>query len=558
MIVLVDRSHRLPSQRSVLGVVRARDAASVRNVAHRLESLYSSVPHLAARASCIFVEAAAAGVVVLADRPLVLAETDMLVWGEPLTGEGRASDSDLARVLDDPQRARQLRGVFVLARLDPVGIRLVSSAAFTATLRRSHDVVATRALAALVLAGKRPRVAKSSVADAVALRYVLGDGEVFEDVRMCDDACVFDVSKQGMTERSYFPLAERLQSGPPLEANRLVGLVRDLQPRAMAPDAQLALTGGRDSVLVAAALAASGRRLPTFTMGWRGTPDVEQAAAVAAQLNWPHAVARSADAFGRPTRTRGDLPASAPAEPIDWLVGLVPWSEGLTHPREAFSGWLNWSARNVLMVTGHGGEIGRAFYDHHRTGSPQDVLLRQGPGGHLEGDAHDVFAERVRALLDVAETVHRPEHALDLFYALGRMRRWVGRGLPLPQIANLAPVYLEPTLVAALLDTPPDLRASGAVFDEALDQLGVREIPLPIASRYRLRRSTLPNDLALQDLLLEKLGPDGFLAEQVLGSAWWLWATENARSQGWVRELVWAAIGIEAAHRWCESADSQA
>jgi hypothetical protein len=42
----------------------------------------------------------------------------------------------------------------------------------------------------------------------------------------------------------------------------------------------------------------------------------------------------------------------------------------------------------------------------------------------------------------------------------------------------------------------------------------------------------------------------------VLGSAWWDRMRVEAANVGWCRTVMWAAVGVEAAHRWCLRHDS--
>ena len=519
----------------------------------RLDNLYRAVPHLHGVVSGVWTPDARTSVVVVAPDSIDLAATDVIVWGEPFTPAGPASDTDVAAALTDPQRARALSGVFALCGPNGSSVRLVSSSAFVATIRRCRDAFATRALAALAMADVSPRIDPAAAIDAVALGHTLGGGELFHDVSICDDACVIDVTAAGIAVSQYLPLADSMQRGSPLTAKRLAELAQShIVPFSASPRSVLALTGGRDSVLAAGALAASDGSAATFTMGWRGTSDVDSARRLAHNFRWQHSVARSADAVGRPTKTKGPLPTTAPGGRLPWLSRLVPWTEGLHHPRDAFSGWLRWPNHGVTMITGHGGEIGRAFYYHHRHGSPRDVLIEQGPGGHLRGRAKEIFAARANDLLSVADSLGRPDATLDLFYALGRMRRWVGRGLPQPQIDNLAPLYLEPTMVAALLDTPEEKRRTGEVFDEALRALSVdRFLGSPPERRWTIRRRGFPDDWPLLDALIGDLDGGTLLVPEVLGGSWWEWVRSNARHQDWVRQIAWACVALEVANRWC-------
>lgn len=555
---------RLGSRRSILGLVGRVDPSEVARGTERLARAYAAVPRLEAfRSYALALPAARAGVIVLSPQELSLRVGDVVVWGVPVSSSGSATDRELRRALADPRCAAELDGVFVLAQISADKIRLVTSPAFLFTLRRSGSAFATRAFAAVALSGRRPRVNSEAVSQAVAMQCVMGGGEVLADVEACEEATVVDVSAAGIDQRCYAPLAERLGPGPPTTPGRLREVVGEVAGRcALLPGAWLALTAGRDSALALSCLASTGRPLPTVTMGWRGLPDVEGARAAARHLGWTHEVAAVTDARGRSVRGRRGLHGlKVDGGLVDWLARSARWLEGLQHPRDALSGWLRWPRQNTVWVTGHGGETGRAFYwGNDPDADPLDTIVN-GPGGHLKGAGREALAEAVRGELALAAAIGRPSDALDLLY-VRRQRGWVDRGtLPLPQIRDILPVHLHSSVTQALISSPRALRQGGDLYDMALssEHAELWRITCRATGRAaKLHRApgmphliAYPDDEPLLQRVLAGLAPEGLLARDVLGEAWWSWATRAASHEPWVRGLLWNAVSVEALHRSC-------
>jgi hypothetical protein len=559
----MDRVARLPGARSVaalLHVPAGDGAAEIARAADRLTALYGAVlPAGGTRTR--WSETARAGLVVLdpvvTDEPLAAT----VVWGRPVAASGDADDPTIRAALADPGRARLLRGTYALLSLSGQRARLVTGAALTsglctATGARS-TAWATRRLAALALVGGRPVLDAESVVDQITFDYVLGDDELWQGVRTVDEAAVIDVGGTSpAVSTSWWPVAERVAPGPPTTAAGLRAELADaVVPLATAHGTRLGLTSGRDSMLVASVLEEHQVPVVAFTLGWRGLEDVGGAAAVARRRGWSHELARVA----RPEELRPDF-----EEMVRWTA----WSEG-GDGRSALLDPIDWEATDVTWLSGHGGEIGRAYYwgraDPARLDDPVELLA--GPRDGLLGpERRDRLRARLTAELGAASELGRAgPGALDVLYARGRMRKWAGRVFPFGQLAHVQCAFTEPGVVRALLDVPLELRRTAAVFDHAL-AMGQD----PRAQARRAARGSLPvralrraraaagarhgrprADWPILEPLVRRVGP-GSLVRSVIGDRWWRTAVDAAPLSLPYQVKLWNALSIEAAAVWSE------
>ena len=566
MTALLREPLRLPSRHAVLGVLTGTTGAGAAEAADRLRRRYAGVPGLEGwRTTWVHLPDLEAAVVVAgADPPALHAGLDV-VWGSPIGSAGPAAAEEVDAALVEPGRARDLEGCFVLLRAEPGRLRLVTSSAFVFTLRRSGPAFATRAAAALALAGRPMEVDREAVVEAVVWQAVLQDGEVLAGVAACEEATVVDVTRTGVVTGSWSGLGDRLAAGPPPDPAAFRGRVGALTRRfAAVPGARLALTGGRDSALVASCLAEGGGALPAFTMGPSRYSDVRAARRVAGVLGWPHSSIPVTDVRGR-TSPLWPAGSTVPGGRLaDWLVRHAPWGEGLQHPRDALVGRLRWAGPRFPAVSGHSGEVGRAFYwdgstDADLDADPAAVLVGRSTAAHLPPAARDRFSDAVAADVAVARAIGRPRDALDLVY-VRRQRSWFDHGwLPDAPVDDVLPVLLAPGPVRDLLDVPRDQRRGGRFFDDAiaawrpeLRDVALREAALgkqawralgPL-NPYRLR-----DDWPLLTRLLAELAPGGLLVRDLLGAAWWDGALEAARTQPGARGPIWNAVSVEAVHR---------
>jgi hypothetical protein len=549
---------RLPARRAILGVVSGVDPPGVSTAASRLAAAYRDVPGLDDwTISTLPLPAARAGVVVLAADAANLTAPTTLVWGLPLGAAGPVTDDEVRRVLADPPSVRELAGVFVLVRIDADAVRLLTSHDFVFTLRRSRDAFATRAVAALALAGSTPRIDPALVFQAVAWEGSVTTGELLVDVMGCDEGMLVEVNSTAVTTTDVAPLSERMAEREPLTPVTFRKLVGAETLRAARVDgARLALTEGRDSILAASCLAETGATMPTYTLGYRGYPDRRGAHAAARALGWRHDTIGVRDARGRRI-ARGSEPTADCVEGdlVEWLLRYAAWGEGLQSARDALVGHVAWRGSPFVSVTGHGGETGRAFYRLKRPDQdPADAIAVTGAGANLPETGQTRFREQIQAEVELASAAGRADIALDLIYAR-RQRGWLEHtGLPDAPATDIVPIFLGTSIYQALVNIPLESRLDGSFFGAALalDPSGLYEIATRAARRRHWgRRPNIPSDWPLLRDVIARFEPGGWLAREVLGEQWWAWATGNAPSEWWVRLLLWRAVGVEALHRWC-------
>jgi hypothetical protein len=558
--------HRVESLHSVVGVLTETTDDGSAAAADRLLRRYRTVPGLQDwGTSRLFVPAAAAALVVAGPRPPRLAPGDGVVWGRAVGRAGQATPAELDRALAEPVAAQELDGVFVLVRADADGLGILTSSAFVFTLRRSGPAFATRAVAALALAGRALAVERQAVPEAVVWGAVTHEGDLLRDVTACPEATEVRVTRAVTSVRSYADLGTRIPPGAPPDVTAFRAEVGRVAGRFAAVEAaQLSLTGGRDSAMVASCLAERGTSLPAFTMGPARYDDVRAAKAVAHELGWPHVTLPVTDARGRAGRLRPARSAVPGGQLADWLVAHAPWCEGLQHPRDALVGWLPPRGPGIPAVSGHSGEVGRAFYwegasDSELDHDPVSVVTGRGTARHLPAPARAAFAHVVERSVRDAADVGRPRAALDVLY-VQRQRSWLHhKWLPRAPVADVLPVFLVPGTVRQLLDVPREQQRGGAFFDAALDAYRpeLRTVALREAGRslrgWRLLGPLNPyllrDDGPLLSLVLRQLAPGGMLVRDVLGSTWWEGALEAARRSPAARAPIWNAVGIEALHR---------
>ena len=475
---------------------------------------------------------------------------DLLVWGSPVSREGVPDAAVLRAAADDPSnRARGVSGVWVVVDVTQDRVRLVTSPTLVHTLKRvdgpDGTAIATRGLAAHVLAGVTPRLNEAAIPEYVLLDYVLGEEELLADTVVLGDAQVIDVRRAGLDVTSWWPREERFAPGPPTDAAALRAVVSDAMTAALAPpDTRLGLTAGRDSTLLASVIAAGGGRVGTFTLGPSWLDDSRGARAVARQLGWRHA--NGVQSFG----------------PRVWprISELSRWSEGLTTGDQLVDTDLSLKDESIIWLSGSGGEIGRGFY-WARHGSADSWLqwTRSALCAPLEG-AGERMSDRLDAQLNALRSYGRSEEdSVDLLYATGRMARWLGRLMPTPPLRNFHAGYLDPPVVRALLDIPVEDRLVHRTFDDALsvDAPNLYDVAQRATSSrlfgrldsVRFRRMDQNHSRALMELVAD-IGVEAPV-RRVMGDRWWNATVESARipSEGWARRQLWNVVAVEGLSR---------
>ena len=372
----------------------------------------------------------------------------------------------------------------------------------------------------------------------VVLDYVLGDDELLAGVQAVPPGTDLTLSSDGVTAAAYADSSEWLSvDGPTTDASDLLqslrGILEPMRNRQMQP--LVALTAGRDSRAVARALGELEVAATAFTIG--GGPDLTGARSVATGLGWEHAA----------------LVPNGSAD-VDWqrAVRACRWNDGLEKAWNNLGPGLESSLADTHawdVITGSGGEIGRGFYWANRS-------LDEGPIVAMTADVAPLFeaatVDHLRLRLSAAlESLpcrpSDPRALLDLLYAYGRMRKWLGNGrLPVPA-RSVTAAYTHREVVSRLLRlTWPD-KATGASFDQLVPPLpqppksGLLSRGLRKLRRVVRRRGS--DDLALQ-LAADRFGPDSLTAE-ILGPRFVDAATRSDANRG-MRRMVWNALTVEA------------
>jgi hypothetical protein len=206
-----------------------------------------------------------------------------LVWGEPLTDDVRLIDAG-----DD--ELRSICGVSAAIAWRDGQLRIVNNAAGPATLYSADGdgvaAYATHAVAAAAIAGLTPRVDEAAVPEFIALDYVGGERTLVAGVRTVAPGS--DVGVDGV--RSYWPARERWAHVADPYEHTEQALMSTLRSRVGNARVGLALTGGLDSTVGAAALHELGANTLAFTWGNPDWPDALGAARTAEHLGIEHEV----------------------------------------------------------------------------------------------------------------------------------------------------------------------------------------------------------------------------------------------------------------------------
>jgi hypothetical protein len=267
---------------------------------------------------------------------------------------------------------------------------------------------------------------------------------------------------------------------------------------------ELSLTGGKDSRLVAAALAAAGVPFRARTHGFADHPDVEIAGAVASRLGVEHIVATPT----APGQT---------ADPLHRLRSAVLVGDGMISAFENV-GYPDPNRSDVISVGGHGGEILRGGYAEVVAGrspapSPSRGSGRAVPGLRppLPGFASPALrqfaasaellrrmtARRLRLLRSGSAAVYvaslgpqaamlrrGPLTALDDFYLVNRAGRWsaAARQAYLLRQNLVQPLFSDPVVTAAR-SAPLASRVSGELTRSAIAELRPDLLDIPFAGK---------------------------------------------------------------------------
>jgi hypothetical protein len=279
------------------------------------------------------------------------------------------------------------------------------------------------------------------------------------------------------------PDAERSGAGD--SGGRVAGaLVAAVTPlRDASAPVELSLTGGKDSRLIAAALATAGVPARARTYGFPDHPDAVLAAQVARELGLPHEVAEP--------KTAGDVDAPAVQE-VDVLARLratVLVADGMLSAFENVGRPDPDPAAAAIAIGGHGGELLRGGYAKLIPGSAarraagSAELLRR-----LTMRRVPLLRTRWRTAYVAslapwgAAVAARPQPALDDFYLVNRAGRWSAAARQAYAIRSvMAQPFFDDQVVRAARTAPLAERLDDRLVRAATATLCPALLDIPLA-----------------------------------------------------------------------------
>jgi hypothetical protein len=281
-------------------------------------------------------------------------------------------------------------------------------------------------------------------------------------------------------------LARATEDGPyrPVAA-ALVDAVRPLHGGGLV---ELSLTGGKDSRLIAAALAAAKVPFRARTHGFASHPDVVVAAMIASRLGVEHTVTEP--------RPPGAGQAPDEAAVLGRLRSAVLVSDGMLSAYENIGTPDPHFAAEPVQAGGHGGELLRGGY---ATAAWRNRRWRGSARAWSEARGTELFrrmttrrlgllrpaagAEYLASLTPFAAALPRgPLRALDDFYLVNRAGRWsaTARQAYLMRSPLLQPFFSDRVIRAARAVPLPD-RITDRLHREVLAALCPHLLELPLA-----------------------------------------------------------------------------
>jgi hypothetical protein len=367
-----------------------------------------------------------------------------------------------------------LRARTTLTRVDPVYVARAPSAV----------IVSDRAFWAAAVAGTLGDREPLHACALLTVGYPLGAVTPFPGVRALDGATALEIRGGEQLERPV-PAGDDHQpaAGPAAGvAGALVAAVRPL--RSLAAPVELSLTGGHDSRLVAAALAAAGVPVRARTHGFAGHPDVLGAAEIARRLGIPHEV-------------RAPAAPDAKIDVATRLRATVLVADGMLSAFENV-GRPDRSPSPAVTAGGHGGELLRGGYaetaargrpgaaGRARRAARGAELLRRMTTRHLGLLRPGAAAGHLARLAPwgAAAVARGPVSALEEFYLVNRAGRWSAAARQAYLLReNLVQPLFDDAVVRAARAAPLAMRASGELQAAVLAQLCPDLADVPLAGK---------------------------------------------------------------------------
>ncbi|WP_067812500.1 asparagine synthase-related protein [Actinomadura kijaniata] len=406
-----------------------------------------------------------------------------------------------------------LGGCFSVFRAGPDGVEAATSIARVCPVYHAETggarVIGTRALLVhLVARAIGTGAADPGVdLDVPALQpmvrhgFFTNDDTPFRGVRTLPAATVLTARPGEPTETREVPtpVAEPAPGGPRRARARVADLAEALVASA-APLARhgepvtLALSGGRDSRLMAAVLKAAGVPMTAATHGFADDPDVVLATRIARRLGIEHRVS---------------LPATDDARdevvvehPFLRAYDIIRRCEGMTSAYERVNGWTPYSL--TPRTSGSGGETLRGGFLYDQGDRSPAGIARRVRTIFLSAERFCTPGANDRARAALRPWAERAERdgadVLDRLYLYYRSGRWIV-GSHTATLTN-GPYYhpfFDNRVVREALALPPGWRASEEVVFRLIETLApeLADIP-PEGKRWRFEEN---RPCGLRDLL---------------------------------------------------------
>ena len=293
--------------------------------------------------------------------------------------------------------------------------------------------------------GPRPPTGRLGDADPLLYAGLLGPGyplgavTPFAGVRALGPATTCRAAGGEITETDHGRLSTPDPGDPGAAAQVAEALVQAVTPLRDAPGpVELSLTGGKDSRLIAAALARAGVAVHARTYGFPDHPDVVIAAQVARELGLEHEIAEPRTTGGGPGgadgAAAGRSTGPATVQEVDVLGRLratVLVADGMLSAFENVGRPDPDAATAAIAIGGHGGELLRGGYAKIIPGSAarraagsaellRRLTMRRVPLLRARWRAGYVASVAPWA----AAVAAHPQAALDDFYLVNRAGRW--------------------------------------------------------------------------------------------------------------------------------------
>jgi hypothetical protein len=404
----------------------------------------------------------------------------MIRWGRPegmVTGPPPASHAGTIWVPGDmPPAVLARTGI---TRIDPVYVALTDDAV----------IVSDRATWAAAAAGRLGDTDPLACGALLSLGYPAGDVTPFAGVRALGPAASFRASEGTITEQDRAGLPEPGDGGAPAAARVAEALVQAVTPlRDQAEPVELSLTGGKDSRLIAAALATAGVPVRARTYGFPGHPDVAVAGLVARELGIEHVVAGPRTAGGGPGPGSG--PVVQEVDVLGRVRATVLMADGMLSAFENVGRPDPGAAPGHVAVGGHGGELLRGGYAKiipgpaaRRSAASAELLRRLAMRRVPLLRARWRTAYLASLAPWVAAVARRPYQGLDDFYLMNRAGRWSAAARQAYAVrSTMVQPFFDDKVVRAARSAPLAERMDDRLLRGAIAALHPPLLDIPLAA----------------------------------------------------------------------------